>query len=963
MTPEQYERVRVAYLAAREKNQVERAALLDNLCGEDALVREEVQSLLSSAERADRFLKTPALHVDFPVDNASQRAASLRNEGPGKDGRIETTGKRPPIERLGQYRILDVLGAGGMGVVYRAQQERPRRTVALKVIKPGIDSAEALSRFAHEGEILGRLQHPGIAQVFETGTADAGSGPQPYFAMELIRGVPLADFASSRRLDIPARLELVAKVCDAVHHAHQKGVIHRDLKPGNILVDASDQPKILDFGVARVTDADVNKVTLQTAVGQLVGTIAYMSPEQVHGDPSDLDTRSDVYSLGVICYELLTGRLPVDIFEKSIPQAARAILEEEPPLLSSVNRLFRGDIEAIVAKALEKNRVCRYQSASDFADDIRRHLSDQPIAARPMTTMYQLRKFARRNRALVASVTVAFASLTAGLIYVTQERDRAVQAEALAEQRREEADRQRVEAERQSAIARAVNDFLNDDLLAAVNPDEAGPDVTVREVLDKAAWSIEGRFNDQPLVEASIRDTIGRSYSNLGLYDKARAHLETAVEIGERLQGADHPESMATLGNLALLMKREGRLEEAEESCRHLLDTSLRVLGEDAEETLRAMNNLAAVLATSGELEEAETLMRRTVQARRSVLGDEHPATLTAGNNLGMFLIEIGKAADAEALLRQVLETERRVLGEEHPDTITTLDNMASAAWTLGRFPEAETQMRQVLEIRRRLLGEDHSDTLAAMNNLAAVLRASGKLTEAGSLFREALDLLRDRLGNDHHKTLVTMNNLAGVLKESKEYEEGESLYRECLHTLRQTLGPKHPRTLGTMNNLAALLDDAGKPAEAEPLYREALSTLRGIVGDEHPTVLAMMNNLAHLLRKQGKFENAENLYGELLALAERALPQGHWHLGLFNGSYGECLVGLERYDAAEDRYIAAYTCLRSALGESDRQTRAQVERLIDLYTIWGKQEEAAIWETRLSEMEALSADAHRADS
>ena len=450
MTPQQYERVREIFLAARDLSEPRRSTYLAEACGGDAPLRAEVESLLANDAQAASFLKTPALGRSFALDDLD---AHIRKMEPGSrppsaaDVDVRAPALAPHPERIGEYRILSVLGQGGMGVVYQAEQDRPRRIVALKVIRPGIQSHEVLKRFAQEAEVLGWLQHPGIAQIYEAGTADTGLGPQPFFAMELVRGVPLTTYAERRRLGIRERLDLLAKVCDAMHHAHQKGVIHRDLKPGNILVDEAGNPKILDFGVARATDADVRVTTLYTAAGQLVGTIAYMSPEQVSGDPRQLDIRSDIYALGVIGYELLTGRLPVDISEKTLPQAARAIVEEEPAPLHSINRLYRGDIETIIAKALEKDKTRRYASACDLAEDIRRFLADQPISAHPPTTMYQLRKFACRNKPLVAGAIVALVTLVAGAVTATSEavratraRTRAVTAERLAEQREQAAE-------------------------------------------------------------------------------------------------------------------------------------------------------------------------------------------------------------------------------------------------------------------------------------------------------------------------------------------------------------------------------------------------------------------------------------------------------------------------------------------------------------------------------------------
>jgi tetratricopeptide (TPR) repeat protein/predicted Ser/Thr protein kinase len=361
-------------------------------------------------------------------DGTTRVTLPLGHASPGG----EPSGSAPL--RLGRYTLVRVLGEGGMGTVYEAQQESPRRTVALKVIRAGYLSPELLRRFGQEAQVLGRLQHPGIAQVFESGMVEDDSGrPMPFFAMEFIRGVPLTEHARSADLGVRAILELVARTSDAVYHAHQKGVIHRDLKPGNILVDEGGQPKVLDFGVARATDSDLQQATLQTDVGQLVGTVPYMSPEQVSGDPNELDTRSDVYALGVIAYELLTGRMPHDLRKKMIHEAARIIREEEPTRLSQFNRALRGDVETIIAKALEKDKSRRYQSAESFASDIRRCLRNEPIAARPASTWYQARKFARRNRGLVAGLAAAIVCIVAGLAFTTISRSQAIEARADAE--------------------------------------------------------------------------------------------------------------------------------------------------------------------------------------------------------------------------------------------------------------------------------------------------------------------------------------------------------------------------------------------------------------------------------------------------------------------------------------------------------------------------------------------------
>jgi len=407
MTPARWAQMKEIFSAAQEKPVSEREAFLNDVCA-DASLREEVRKLLEAEDR-------PAL--ESPV--AGMLAAPAR----------------PAV--IGRYRIIRLLGEGGMGAVYEAEQDQPRRTVALKVIRSGLASRELLRRFEHEAQALGRLHHPGIAQIYEAGTADTGFGPQPYFAMEFIQGASLLRYAEAHELGTRARLELMVKVCEAVHHAHQRGIIHRDLKPGNILVDETGQPKVVDFGVARATDADA-QATRQTDLGQLVGTLAYMSPEQVLGDPLALDTRSDVYALGVLLFELLAGRMPYQIGSQ-LPKAVQTIREEDPARLSSISRVYRGDVETIVAKALEKDKARRYQSAAELAADIRRYLNDEPIMARRSTTTYHLRKFARRHRALVVGVAAALTMLIAGVIASTWEAVRAQRAEHEALQQRDRA--------------------------------------------------------------------------------------------------------------------------------------------------------------------------------------------------------------------------------------------------------------------------------------------------------------------------------------------------------------------------------------------------------------------------------------------------------------------------------------------------------------------------------------------
>ncbi|HYL39540.1 MAG TPA: serine/threonine-protein kinase [Bryobacteraceae bacterium] len=421
MNDERWQKIERLYHSALELEEIQRAAFLQQACAGDKSIEREVISLLAESEGTGDFLEAPALEVA-----ARELAASTVPAGHSHPAAI------------GRYRIIRLLGEGGMGTVYEAEQEEPRRVVALKVIKLGLATPDRLRRFRQESQALARLQHPGIAQIYEFNTADTGFGPQPYFAMEFIRGLPLRQYADAHRLDTRQKLALMVKVCEAVHHAHQRGLIHRDLKPGNILVDETGQPKVLDFGVARVIEADSPEgaahLTMQTGLGQLVGTLAYMSPEQALGDPLEVDIRSDVYSLGVILYVLLSGQLPYEVSHRQLPEAARVICEQEPASLSSMSRNYRGDIETLVRKALEKDKTRRYASAAELASDIQHYLNNEPIMARPPSAGYQLKKFARRHRAGVAVGGLALVALFGATVSVAweariarQERDRAQQ--------------------------------------------------------------------------------------------------------------------------------------------------------------------------------------------------------------------------------------------------------------------------------------------------------------------------------------------------------------------------------------------------------------------------------------------------------------------------------------------------------------------------------------------------------
>jgi len=684
-----------------------------------------------------------------------------------------------------------------MGVVYLAHQDSPRRTVALKVIKEGRDNQELRRRFRLEAEVLLRLEHPGIAQIYDVGIFETDSGAEPYLAMELIEGLTLTDYVNKRQLAAREKLALLIQVCHAVHHAHSRGIVHRDLKPGNILVDAAGHCKILDFGLARWMDVDVRITTVRTDVARLLGTIPYMSPEQVAGDAAHVDHRSDIYALGVIAYELLVGRLPYDVAHCSVPLAARRIQETDPTPLSSISPALRGDAETIVNKALEKEPARRYQSAAELAADLQRYLDHRPIAARPTSTIYQMRKFARRNRGLVAGATLALFILIAGTVVSTTLAISRTSALVESERQREIAAAALTESEKQREIAQAVNDFLNKDLLGQANPDlGVNHDVKLREVLDNASRAIDSRLLDKPLINAAVRFTLARSYFNLGVHDEAERHLaiaqpvflqeygtvdrmtndlrhtrvqvalarwkldEAAAILDETLAVVDRdpPPSLKmaaeAYGDLGILRKKQGKFKESEQAYRKAIEFCLADPSADPFKAHLHKQNLAIVLNNQQKHCEAEQLLHEVVAAYTELTGADSEDTAYALNNLGAIVRKCRPGPEGLQLSREYLERaldiRKRRLGEEHPETLRTIFNMAAILVEQGELIQAEAMQRELLERRLRIEDEDHVDVLDTMFDLAKNLEKQERLTEAAALYRTVLSRGQPRYGPAH---------------------------------------------------------------------------------------------------------------------------------------------------------------------------------------------------------------------
>ena len=868
---------------------------LQQACGDDVELRQWVEELLAAHREKDSLLDCVANHTPPTVDQPMSEKSGAQ---------------------IGLYKLLQEIGQGGMGVVYMAVQHEPvRRQVALKIIKPGMDTRQVIARFEAERQALAMMDHPNIARVLDAGSTDTG---RPYFVMELVNGIPVTQFCDEQHLTARERLELFIPICQAVQHAHQKGIIHRDIKPSNILValyDGRPVPKVIDFGVAKATGGQLTDKTMFTGLGQIIGTLEYMSPEQAQRNQLDIDTRSDVYSLGVVLYELLTGDTPFGkqrLRSEALDELLRIIREEEPPKPSTklsgsdtlpsvaanrqiepakLSALVRGELDWIVMKTLEKDRVRRYETANGLASDIQRYLNDEPVAACPPSAAYRFRKFARRNKAVLVTVGLVAGALVVGLAGTTWQAIRATNAERVAElqyeqaesarrseaeqrrvaeRRREEAEVAKLRAAEEAEVAKAVKSFLQNDLLAQADPaNEANRDITLRRVLDRAAEKVAGRFEDKPVVEADIRDTLGHTYLGLGAYGEAEKHFARALTLYRETRGATHRDTIASLNNVAALREAMGRY------------------------------------------------------------------------------------AEAEPLFAEVLEISRKVLGREHSDTVICLNNLAWSLTMQGKYGQAEPLFVEALEIRRRTLGEEHEDVLDSMNDLGSLYLRSRRYELARPLFTQALEVRRRVLGADHPSTLVSLNNLAMLHKADRRYDEAEPLLTEVLAVRRRILGDQHPQTITSMDNLAGVRRAMGRLTEAEQLYQEAIAAAGKTLGDEHPTTLLARFNLAALYQATGRSADAEPLLRDVLKSVEKSPPTS---VGLDEARFalGICLATQAKYTEAEPLLLQVCTELQQREDRGAQPVRSRwqqgVQKLIDLFEATERPEQAAEWRKKLGE-------------
>jgi len=797
----------------------------------------------------------------------------------GLDGQSPSAIDWESVVSIDGYKVLGELGRGAMGVVLLAEQQAPKREVALKVLRPDAMTPMRERRFELETESLAMLKHPGIAPVYACGRFDIDGRTYPYFAMELVQGETLDRYA--KRIDRRLLLGKMISICEAVDAAHRRGIVHRDLKPANILVDGTGRTRILDFGVARITGSD-------TDMPDQVGTLGYMSPEQLRGD-RDIDGRCDVYALGVVLHELLTGERPYHLSGMTIDDALRVI--EHAPWQGSVGEAGLGrELDAIVLRAIATDPGQRYESAMAMGQDIRRLLHDEPVEAMGGSGVYRARKFVKRNRGLVTISSVALIAIVAGVVGVSWQAARATRgwnAARLETQRAEEA-LQVAEAQRRRAVA--INVYMNNMLMSADPEQSLGSELTVRELLDTSALTLDQEFVDQPDINATLRMAMSNTFLSLGELERARDQAERMLELCIEELGEDAVLTSDAKRTLALVLMDLGQYDRAEE----LVEQAAVVVEtlDDPVESGKVMSERARIALARGDHDRALELWTRGEQVLRTHLGPDHRETLTIMNNRGKALKDIGRLAESEELMRRVFEARIRVFGDDHPQTLVAQNILAGTIQKLGRNAEAIAMLREVVERRRRVLGDDHYSTLLAMGNLGAALIAEG------------------------------------------EFAEAEPLTRDALAGYRVRFGERDARTLVLKGNLAYLLEDIGKIDEAVELYRETIESRRNGQGGLDPETWAPLNNLAMLLTSNGRAQEARPMFEELLGMCDAMLPQGHYYTAIFRNNFAQCLIELDELDAAQRAIERTQPVLEATFGaehERVERSRARMARIESL--------------------------------
>jgi serine/threonine protein kinase/tetratricopeptide (TPR) repeat protein len=1008
MMSERSEQAKSIFLEAIDQYAPEQwPAFLKQACGPDEVLRAEVERLLRAQVEIGSFHEQSRVTAGVTTDQPIME----------RSGNI-----------IGPYKLVEQIGEGGMGTVWMAQQTEPvKRVVALKLIKTGMDSKQVIARFEAERQALALMDHPNIARVLDAGTTSAG---RPYFVMDLVKGVPFTKYCDEHHLTPRQRLELFIPVCQAVQHAHQKGIIHRDLKPSNVLVARCDDtaiPKVIDFGVAKAAGQSLTERTLFTGFGNIVGTLEYMSPEQAEITQIDIDTRSDIYSLGVLLYELLTGSPPFsrkELERGGMLELLRVIREQEPskpstklstaeglPTLAAnrgtepakLTKLVRGELDWIVMKALEKDRNRRYETANSFALDVQRYLADEPVLAGPPSFGYKARKFVRRHRGPVLAVSLVIMALLAGIIGTTIGLLHAIRARKDAVAAQDAEAEQRRTADEERAVAQAVNDFLQKDLLEQVDLEKQpggpgvdvprNPDIKVRSVLDRAANSIEGRFANQPRVEAAIRLTIAKAYFALGLYDQAGLHVERSVALRVAHLGADHPETLTSQDALADSYITRGFFDRGEALFQENLEKRTATLGADHLDTLASKHIMASLYGQRGKLDQAEPLHQEVVQKREAQLGADNQLTLRSKSNLAWLHHRRGEHARAEAEYVDLIKTYESKWGEDHLGTVLSKSNLGLVYSSQRKYQAAEPLLREVLAKRIALQGADHPATVNSKVILGSVYLMQRKIDQAEPLLEQAVASSKDGLGERHYYTLHAMKYLARSYRLSGKHELALPLCEHVLATLQQTpppndletlevmdelaslyveakmpqnaitlceqalakFGRDDPKTLNTRANLAGALLQAGQMEKAFPFVRAFVEGQRKQVGEESRQFRDALNFICGELLDHKQYAEVEPYLRELLAILERTTPDA-WITFQTKHELGAALLSQNKYAEAEPMLRAGFEGMKQRETKVPRLVKPRLveslELLVQLYEATNQPDEVAKWRKELEQQQ-----------
>jgi len=902
--------------------------------------------------------------------------------------------------RIGPYRLVDVLGEGGMGVVYHAEQTEPiHRDVALKLVPFGMDTARVIARFESERQALALMNHPYIAQALE---AAAGEDGRPYFVMELVRGEPVTDYCAREQPSLTVRLKIFLQICEAIQHAHQRGIIHRDLKPSNVLLTKQGTevvPKIIDFGIAKAIGEADGKMLLSTMDGQFVGTPEYMSPEQAGVIDTGLDTRTDVYSLGVMLYELVSGQRPYTLTKRTAIELERALrTPPKPPSqvsraavpflpsgfwLNNLQRSTERDIDAVALMAMERMPDDRYASVEQLADDVRRVLEHRPVRARTQTWTYRAQKFVRRNAASVATAVLVVVLIVTGGAGIVSQRNRAMASERRAV---DEATKARAEAAKASEVARFLTDLFRES-----DPQNArGANVTARELLTRGAERLKTDLASQEAVRATLMDTIGVVYRMLGMTAESETITTDALAIRRRALGPEHLDVAQSLDHLGQLARDRSRYDEAAQFHRDALAIQRKGLRPKDPAIAESLTNLGLALRDLGKYDDAVPLVEEAIAIRRETVGPEHTDTLTSLNALGSIRDNTGRFADAERLYGEVLSTRRRLLPADHPLVAGSIEDLAGVLSRDGKLTEAETMFREALAIRRKILDPNHPDLTATKVSLSRTLRNQGRLDDAEPLMREALAADRRHFGNKHMSVAVDLNYMAAILQDRGKFDEAAVLFEESrdirialvgeVHPLvavaqhnlgnlrlkqsrwddaerafrraieiRNALGQqKHRQTGETVRLLGRVFEGRGRFAEAETQYRAGLAILREASPAGSPSTADALESLGYVKVRQKQASAGEPLIREALEFRRKSLPAGHRTITLDEVDLGECLVAQSKWAEAEALLLSALTKLPEDPTTPSATRKRALEQLAALYERTGRPDEATKYRAQL---------------